>query len=352
MLRPHATWRHFCRLIKVFHCSLRFAFWAEFRNHAVGIVSLRDVVSVGRPRVTLFIFSFCLMRFWRSLRYGRAEIWHHRFYAIRLKAHKDHNLLLKKADLFCRRIAIFETSFIVSFFYSFMHKDMSFDSIFIYLLLVFNSSIHLFTFWQVIDTGRVVVREKDPARERRRISRQREKRATLILGLIMGAFIACWLPFFFLYLLAPVCPSCNIQPWGFAFAFWLGYINSALNPVRFSFPLPVAGQSNLIFMLMVFCFLFVGHLHHFQQRLQARLPAHSVPMHNLSLLKKEEERERGLGRTCRAVLYEKKTQRNRKPEQLWAWSSEDHTALSFDFHKRKPHLPFLYIHIHKKTYKY
>lgn len=86
----------------------------------------------------------------------------------------------------------------------------------------------------MIDTGRVVVREKDPARERRRISRQREKRATLILGLIMGAFIACWLPFFFLYLLAPVCPSCNIQPWGFAFAFWLGYINSALNPVSHS----------------------------------------------------------------------------------------------------------------------
>lgn len=88
---------------------------------------------------------------------------------------------------------------------------------------------------QVVDTGRVVVRDKDPARERRRISRQREKRATLILGLIMGAFIACWLPFFFLYLLAPVCPSCNIQPWGFAFAFWLGYINSALNPVTFLF---------------------------------------------------------------------------------------------------------------------
>ncbi|EFX76926.1 hypothetical protein DAPPUDRAFT_213639 [Daphnia pulex] len=68
----------------------------------------------------------------------------------------------------------------------------------------------------------------------KRISRQREKRATLILGLIMGAFIACWLPFFFLYLLAPVCPSCNIQPWGFAFAFWLGYINSALNPVIYT----------------------------------------------------------------------------------------------------------------------
>ena len=89
--------------------------------------------------------------------------------------------------------------------------------------------------WQVIDTGRVVVRENvDPARERRRINRAREKRATLILGLIMGAFIACWLPFFFLYLLAPMCKQCNIQPWGFAFAFWLGYINSALNPVIYT----------------------------------------------------------------------------------------------------------------------
>jgi hypothetical protein len=31
-------------------------------------------------------------------------------------------------------------------------------------------------------------------------------------GLIMGSFIACWLPFFFLYSLSPICPICEAQP--------------------------------------------------------------------------------------------------------------------------------------------
>ncbi len=140
---------------------------------------------------------------------------------------------------------------------------------------------------QVIDTGRVVVREKDPARERRRISRQREKRATLILGLIMGAFIACWLPFFFLYLLAPVCPSCNIQPWGFAFAFWLGYINSALNPVshcRIIWIKTIVWKIGAKFYLFPFS---PGHLYHFQQRLPESVSTHHLPLHDCPLLSQE-----------------------------------------------------------------
>ncbi|XP_037091297.1 alpha-2C adrenergic receptor-like [Pollicipes pollicipes] len=75
---------------------------------------------------------------------------------------------------------------------------------------------------------------RDTDREKRRIARKKEKRATLILGLIMGSFIACWLPFFFLYVLTPLCESCQIADWGFAFAFWLGYMNSALNPVIYT----------------------------------------------------------------------------------------------------------------------
>lgn len=35
---------------------------------------------------------------------------------------------------------------------------------------------------------------RDPEKEKRRIARKKEKRATLILGMIMGSFIACWLP--------------------------------------------------------------------------------------------------------------------------------------------------------------
>ena len=84
--------------------------------------------------------------------------------------------------------------------------------------------------------------EKDPEKEKKRIARKKERRATLILGLIMGSFIACWFPFFFLYSISPVCPICEdsplspccVQGWGFSFAFWLGYSNSALNPVIYT----------------------------------------------------------------------------------------------------------------------
>ena len=40
---------------------------------------------------------------------------------------------------------------------------------------------------------------EESERERKRVARKKERRATLILGLIMGSFIACWFPFFFLY---------------------------------------------------------------------------------------------------------------------------------------------------------
>lgn len=80
-----------------------------------------------------------------------------------------------------------------------------------------------------------VQKPRDPEKEKRRIARKKEKRATLILGLIMGSFIACWLPFFFLYILMPACNThCTIPDSAFAIAFWLGYMNSALNPAIYT----------------------------------------------------------------------------------------------------------------------
>ena len=72
---------------------------------------------------------------------------------------------------------------------------------------------------------------RDPDKEKRRIARKKEKRATLILGLIMGSFIACWLPFFLLYIINPLI---SFPESAFKVAFWLGYMNSAFNPVIYT----------------------------------------------------------------------------------------------------------------------
>ncbi|XP_012540584.2 LOW QUALITY PROTEIN: alpha-2Da adrenergic receptor [Monomorium pharaonis] len=74
------------------------------------------------------------------------------------------------------------------------------------------------------------MKQRDPEREKRRLARKKEKRATMILGFIMGSFIACWLPFFVLYIVKPLFPDFDIPSQAFVIAFWLGYTNSALNP--------------------------------------------------------------------------------------------------------------------------
>ena len=61
---------------------------------------------------------------------------------------------------------------------------------------------------------------------------QKERKAARQLGVIMCAFMVCWLPYFIVFLVVAVCPTCighslnNIT-------LWLGYINSTLNPVLY-----------------------------------------------------------------------------------------------------------------------
>lgn len=74
----------------------------------------------------------------------------------------------------------------------------------------------------------------DAERHRRKLAKARERRATMILGLIMAAFILAWLPFFVIYVLGALCKSCEISDTVFAVAFWLGYCNSAVNPIIYT----------------------------------------------------------------------------------------------------------------------
>ncbi|VVC36378.1 GPCR, rhodopsin-like, 7TM,G protein-coupled receptor, rhodopsin-like [Cinara cedri] len=60
-----------------------------------------------------------------------------------------------------------------------------------------------------------------------------ETKAAKTLGIIVGGFIVCWLPFFTMYLVRAFCPDC-IQPTLFSVMFWLGYCNSAINPMIYA----------------------------------------------------------------------------------------------------------------------
>ncbi|KAM3958440.1 octopamine-Tyramine receptor [Aphomia sociella] len=70
--------------------------------------------------------------------------------------------------------------------------------------------------------------------EKQRISLTRERRAARTLGIIMGVFVVCWLPFFVIYLVNPFCASCCLSNKFINFITWLGYVNSALNPLIYT----------------------------------------------------------------------------------------------------------------------
>ncbi|KAG7236932.1 hypothetical protein INR49_000005, partial [Caranx melampygus] len=83
------------------------------------------------------------------------------------------------------------------------------------------------------NVSQVKVTVSDALLEKKRISAAREKKATKTLGIILGAYIICWLPFFIYTLLVPVCESC-FHPELFDIFTWLGYLNSLINPIIYT----------------------------------------------------------------------------------------------------------------------
>ncbi|CAH1784873.1 unnamed protein product [Owenia fusiformis] len=66
-----------------------------------------------------------------------------------------------------------------------------------------------------------------------------ERKATKTLGVIMGGFTACWLPFFILAVIRPFCVDPETQldcipVWLTSVFQWLGYANSLLNPIIYA----------------------------------------------------------------------------------------------------------------------
>lgn len=69
-----------------------------------------------------------------------------------------------------------------------------------------------------------------PKRGVRRRQKKADHKAVKTLGLLMGLFCMCWVPFFLLYVIKPFCPACEVSPETETAITWLGYCNSFVNP--------------------------------------------------------------------------------------------------------------------------
>ncbi|XP_045128608.1 5-hydroxytryptamine receptor 1-like isoform X2 [Portunus trituberculatus] len=77
-------------------------------------------------------------------------------------------------------------------------------------------------------------KRSQPTKSRLKFALAKERKASTTLGIIMSAFIVCWLPFFVLALVRPFNTPSPIPPWVSSLFLWLGYANSLLNPIIYA----------------------------------------------------------------------------------------------------------------------
>lgn len=78
------------------------------------------------------------------------------------------------------------------------------------------------------------VRVKPKREKKESLEAKRERKAAKTLAIITGAFVVCWLPFFIMALVMPLCQDCVINEYVSSFFLWLGYFNSTLNPIIYT----------------------------------------------------------------------------------------------------------------------